>query len=216
MMPLSTWLAFLVVSLATAFSPGPGVMLALSTSGSAGPRRILYSSAGNGLGVFAVATVAVTGLGLLLQTSAIAFGMLKAAGAGYLIYLGLRQWFRKPAAPAAAVLPAKASGNGGLFLRGLLVALTNPKSVLFFTAIFPQFMPGPRLDAARFFLLTSTFVACTLLAHVVYVALAVKLGKGMRLAGRRRALDLVGGLIFVVLGCFMLTLSAQPAPGARR
>lgn len=212
-MSVSTWLAFLFVSLAASFSPGPGVLLALSTSAAMGPRRTVYSSAGNALGVFIVATVAVTGVGLLLQTSSVAFVALKTAGAGYLIYLGVRQWRRPvadsgtdaPALPAAAVIT-----RSGIFLRGLMVALTNPKSMLFFTAIFPQFMQAGRPDPARFLLLTSTFVACVLMSHLFYVGLAVRMGNRMLGSGRTRNINRAGGLLFVVLGCATLTLSAPP------
>lgn len=212
-MPLSTWLAFLLVSLAATFSPGPGVLLAISTSVTLGPRRTLYSSAGNALGVFTVAVVAVTGLGLLLQTSAIAFGVLKTFGAAYLIYLGVRQWRRKaePGHPAAAVPAATVTSRAGVFLRGLLVALTNPKAILFFTAVFPQFMQTSSPDPARFLLLTSTFVVCVLASHLFYVVLAARLGNGMLGAARMHGLNRASGLVFIGLGCALLTLSRRPA-----
>jgi len=160
-MTVSTWLLFLSVSLAAAFSPGPGVLMAISTATTMGARRALYSSAGNALGVFIVATTAVAGLGLLLKTSALAFGALKVAGAAYLIYLGIKAWRHaslvtettETAAPAVAQPSAAEASRLSTFRAGLLVAVSNPKAILFFTAVFPQFMPPDHVDPVRFLLL---------------------------------------------------------------
>ena len=212
-MGFSTWLAFLTVSLAAAFTPGPGVLLAVSTASTAGPRRALFTSTGNALGVLVVAGVAVTGLGLLLQTSALAFEVLKLLGAGYLIYLGVRQWRRKagPADDGASEAPRIAATRFGLFRRGLLVALTNPKAILFFTAIFPQFMQTGSTDFGRFMLLALTFVACTLASHLFYVVLAACVGHGMRGVAHGRWLNRVVGGVFISLGCALLTLTRRTA-----
>lgn len=211
-MELSNWLAFLLISLAATFTPGPAVLLAISSSVALGPRRTLYGSAGNALGVFLVALVAVTGLGLVLQTSAIAFGVLKVLGAAYLIYLGVRQWRRKPdPVQQDAQAAATVSSRSGVFLRGLLVALTNPKAILFFTAVFPQFMQSGSLDPARFMLLTSTFVACVLISHMFYVLLAARLGSRFTGPARMRNVNRASGLVFMGLGCALLTLSRRQA-----
>ncbi|MFM9434847.1 homoserine/homoserine lactone efflux protein [Janthinobacterium sp. CG_23.3] len=209
-MTMSTWLVFLLASLVTTFSPGPGVLLAISTSASVGVRRTAYSSAGNALGVVVVATTAAAGVGMLLQTSAVAFAALKALGAGYLVYLGVRQWRRRaaPLQPAAAGAATVATRRG-LFLRGLLVALTNPKSILFFSAVFPQFMHDN--EPALFALLISTFVACTLLSHLCYALLARAIGKRAMGASRARLANRAGGAVFIGLGCSLLGLSARPA-----
>ncbi|WP_267874134.1 LysE family translocator [Massilia arenae] len=68
--------------------------MAVTTASAQGPTRPVYSSAGNALGVFIVAATAVAGLGLVLKTSALAFGLVKVAGAAYLIYLGIQTWRR--------------------------------------------------------------------------------------------------------------------------
>lgn len=207
-MAWSNWLAFLFVSLAATFSPGPGVLLAISTSLSLGPRRTLYSSAGNALGVFIVAMLTVTSVGMLLYTSALAFTGLKTMGAGYLIYLGVRLWLSKAKQNqiGLASSPSTISSRSGVFSRGLFVALTNPKAILFFTAIFPQFMPINRVDPLRFLLLTLTFVACALISHLCYIFLAARLGKGMLNAKNVRLINRASGLLFVGLGCAMLVL----------
>src|SRR5450830_455618 len=132
-MTVSTWLLFLSVSLAAAFSPGPGVLMAISTASTQGAGRAFYSSIGNALGVLIVATTAVTGLGLVLKASALAFGLLKVAGAAYLVYLGIKTW-RNAGTPAAQARqrPTVEASRLGTFRAGLLVAVSNPKAILFF------------------------------------------------------------------------------------
>ncbi|NVD69678.1 LysE family translocator [Duganella sp. BJB1802] len=215
-MTLSTWLLFLSVSLAAAFSPGPGVLMAISTATTMGARRAFYSSAGNALGVFIVATTAVAGLGLLLKTSALAFGALKVAGAAYLIYLGIKAWRHagqvtettESAATAAPAASAAEASRLSTFRSGLLVAVSNPKAILFFTAVFPQFMPPDHVDPVRFLLLTSTFTSCTLLSHFFYVACASWLKRSVKQSiARTRLAKRTTGVIFVGMGGALLTLT---------
>lgn len=215
-MTVSTWLLFLSVSLAAAFSPGPGVLMAISTASTQGAGRALYSSLGNALGVFIVATTAVAGLGLLLKTSAIAFGALKLAGAAYLVYLGIKTWRRAsvdaaPADTAADAAPVKRLvevSRLSTFRSGLLVAVSNPKAILFFTAVFPQFMPPDHIDPVRFLLLTSTFTACTLISHFFYVACASWLKRSVKQsAARARLAKRSTAVLFIGMGGALLTLT---------
>ncbi|MYM34797.1 LysE family transporter [Duganella sp. FT94W] len=207
-MSFSTWLLFVSVSLVAAFSPGPGVLMAISTASSHGARRAFYSSAGNALGVFIVATTAVTGLGLVLKASELAFGLLKLAGAAYLIYLGIKAWRNagKQTAAQAQQQPV-AESRLSTFRAGLLVAVSNPKAILFFTAVFPQFMPQDHIDPLRFLLLTATFTACTLLSHFFYVSCAAWVKRNVTASASRRRLAGRGtGVVFIGMGGALLTV----------
>ena len=209
-MSLSAWSLFCTLSLVTAFSPGPAVLLAVSNAATLGMRRALVSSFGNAVGVFLVSAIAMLGLGALLKTSALWFGALKFAGAAYLIYLGIRQWRSRVVLfermENAALAPGQSSGR--LFLQGLLVATTNPKSILFFTALLPQFMRQDAPMMRQFLVLTLTFAACTVLSHLCYVAAARGLGRWF--AGNRgRWFNRLSGAMFVTLGLGLLRLRRQ-------
>ena len=106
-MSFSAWSLFCTLSLVTAFSPGPAVLLAVSNAATLGMRRAFFSSAGNAVGVFLVSATAMLGLGALLKTSALWFGALKLAGAAYLIYLGIRQWRSRVVLFERRVRPAR-------------------------------------------------------------------------------------------------------------
>ena len=213
-MLLSNWLLFCSVALLVTFSPGPAVLLAISNSIAVGPRRAMISSMGNGFGLFIISGVAMAGMGVVLATSATAFMLLKLAGALYLVYLGIKQWRSKTSIVAdAPVTPGAANPNSfwKLFRQGLTVALTNPKAILFFSALFPQFITPGEPVGIQFAVLTASFVACAMLAHLFYANLARLLKSQLATPGRARLFNRISGGAFVLLGLSLLRLRAKAA-----
>lgn len=206
-MSLSPWLLFCALALVTAFSPGPAVLLAVTNAAALGMRKALLSSAGNAAGVFLVSAIAMLGLGALLKTSAWLFAALKIVGAAYLIYLGIRQW-RSRLNVFDRVMDAgvREQTPVQLFLQGLLVATTNPKSILFFTALLPQFMTPRAPVLQQFFALTLTFATCTVVSHFCYVALARGMSCWFAHEARARWFNRIAGALFGALGIGVLRL----------
>jgi len=191
------WLAYFIASLLTAFSPGQAVMLAVSTTLQHGGKRAMLGSFGNAAGILVVAGAALTGVAAVIHAVPAALDVMRAAGGLYLVYLGVRQW-RTP----AATLPD--TTGTALFTQGMLVALTNPKGLLFFAALFPRFVRAERPLWEQFIILTGTFIACAITAHATFVLIAHHargwLAEPRRLAAMRK----VSGLAFVLLGLAML------------
>ncbi|OBV38848.1 LysE family translocator [Janthinobacterium psychrotolerans] len=215
-MHFSNWLLFCGVALLVTFSPGPAVLLAISNSIAVGPRRAMVSSLGNGVGLFIISGVAMAGMGVVLATSATAFMLLKLAGALYLVYLGIKQWRSKTSIVAAAEVSqqpraANPNSNGKLFRQGLTVALTNPKAILFFSALFPQFISQAEPVALQFAVLTTSFVACAMLAHLFYATLARLLKSQLASPGRAKLFNRISGGAFVLLGLSLLRLRSKAA-----
>jgi threonine/homoserine/homoserine lactone efflux protein len=213
-MHLSNWLLFCSVALLVTFSPGPAVLLAISNAIAVGPRRAMISSMGNGFGLFIISGVAMAGMGVVLATSATAFMLLKLAGALYLVYLGIKQWRSKTSIVADAPVALGAANPNSfwkLFRQGLTVALTNPKAILFFSALFPQFITPGEPVAIQFTVLTTSFVGCAMLAHLFYANLARLLKTQLATPGRAKLFNRISGGAFVLLGLSLLRLRAKAA-----
>lgn len=217
-MDVSSWWGFVSVALFVTFTPGPAVLMAISNSLSVGPRRAMVGSLGNAVGLLAVSAATTAGLGVLLSTSAKAFLVVKLLGACYLVWLGIKQWRQgermagksalagDAAASAAEAAAAEVAGlpPRALFLRGVMVALTNPKAILFFAALFPQFMNHPESALRDFVVLTVTFSACAVLAHAFYVVLARALRRGLASPRRVKLMNRTFGACFVALGVSLI------------
>ena len=213
-MHLSNWLLFCSVALLVTFSPGPAVLLAISNAIAVGPRRAMISSMGNGFGLFIISGVAMAGMGVVLATSATAFMLLKLAGALYLVYLGIKQWRSKTSIVADAPVALGAANPNSfwkLFRQGLTVALTNPKAILFFSALFPQFLVPDTPIVTQFMVLTLTFAACAVFSHLVYILLARTLKNQLASHSRARLFNRVTGGAFILLGLSLLRLPQKAA-----
>ena len=197
------WLLYLAAAVGLALTPGPNGLLCLSHGASLGFRRTVFTAAGGALGFLVLIAVSLAGLGALLAASERVFTLAKWIGAAYLVYLGVRLW-RSPAPVVARgddgrdVRPAPASR---LFVQGFLVAVSNPKGLIFFAAFLPQFMvPGTPywLELAIF---GGTFVA----VEIVYELSLAKLAHGIApwLARHGRWFNRATGSAFIGLGAMI-------------
>lgn len=141
-MTIQSWLMYLVLVIVATSTPGPAVLFITTNSTLYGWRKAVFAALGNIVGLFCLGLMAVTGLGTILKTSEIIFTIIKFAGAAYLIYLGLKIFFQKSLDVTIInnrLLSTDVSSKK-LFFQALGVALSNPKAILFLTALFPQFI----------------------------------------------------------------------------
>lgn len=180
--PWPLLLAFVAAVTVLAVTPGPGVLYIVTRALTQGRAAGIASVLGVALGNWLNAAAASLGLAALLLASEMAFAVLKYAGAAYLVWLGV-QALRKPAPAASLPMPAPASASAlRVFRDGVLVALLNPKTTLFFAAFLPQFMDASRSATAQALGLGTLFVVIALLSDTAYVLLAR--GVAQRLRGR--------------------------------
>lgn len=190
--------AFILASLVLAVTPGPGVIYLVTRTLSGGRKVGLASIGGIALGDLGNAVAASVGLAAVLGACAAAFVAIKLAGAGYLVFLGLRTLCSpKPVHAAAPIRPLRP------FRDGFWVALLNPKTALFFVALMPQFIDPHRSSLGQSLLLGGVFVAIAMCTDTLYVLAASALAPAF--AQRSRWLPYgkyVSAATFIGLGVY--------------
>ncbi|GAB3660587.1 LysE family translocator [Glycomyces tarimensis] len=195
-------LAFIVASLVIILIPGPSVMFIVGRALAYGRRKAVLTALGNCVGAFTAAALVAVGLGAVIQQSTLAYGIVKYAGAAYLIYLGVKAlrdrkgMLRVPEAaetgPRRTALP---------LFEGFLVGVLNPKAILFFLAILPQFV-NPETGSAmlQMLVLGGIFAALAAVCDSTW-GLAASAARDMLNAPRpKRVLARVGGGSLIGLG----------------
>ena len=213
-MDITTLLLFVAVGTAAVISPGPAILLAISNSIRYGISKVLLSSIGNISGLFLLSSAAIFGLGAILKTSHSLFFIVKIIGAGYLIYLGIRQWRSKTNFFADNTLLSgeqkiKFKTNKKFFLEGFLIAVTNPKAILFFTALFPQFIKTNLPLAPQFLIMTFTFMTMSFVCLMSYGLLASKAKRWFAKGSRTKWFNRTLGSVFVIIGAGVLQLKIE-------
>ncbi|MGP9764277.1 LysE family translocator [Halomonas sp. AOP13-D3-9] len=204
-MQLSTWLLFVAVALVSIASPGPAFLVAVRNGMAGGAKRVALSSLGNITGLLILASAAVLGLGVVLNASEVLFNLLKLGGAAYLIYLGIRQW-RSNTSLAVSTSPAKSTPRWRTVSEGVLVAMSNPKAILFFTALFPQFLDTQRALLPQFSIMVGTFMALSFVTLMTYGTLAKHLVRWLSSRSRVAWVNRLMGSAFIGLGLSILRL----------
>jgi threonine/homoserine/homoserine lactone efflux protein len=201
---------FVAASLAVIVAPGPDNIYVLTRGVAQGRDIALASAWGMCSGLLFHTTLAALGLSVVLARSAVAFSVVKYAGAAYLIYLGVRALLNKEGfAPSAG--EESATRLGRFFLKGLTMNLLNPKVAVFFLAFLPQFVNVGRSGAAlQFVALGLTFA---LLSVIVFSAIALFSGFfGDRLSKSPRFANVLQGLT----GCVLIGLGVRLALSGRQ
>jgi threonine/homoserine/homoserine lactone efflux protein len=180
-MTLELYLAFVAATTVLILLPGPSVLLTVAHAMAYGSRRALLTVAGTSTAI--VLQLAVTALGMTSMLLVLSewFEVLRWAGVAYLVYLGIQLWRAKPVeADSAASLGAS---QGALFWQGFVVSATNPKSLFFYAAFFPQFVDPGAPPAPQLALLCGSFLVIATVLTAGYALLAERAGTWFR--GRR-------------------------------
>lgn len=208
-MNIETILAFSAVAWLAIISPGPAIILALRNGMAFGTRSVTWSSLGNIFGVFILSGAAMLGLGVMLKSSALLFGAVKVLGALYLFYVGVRHLIGRSSIHSASIEHLEVLNTptpAALLREGFLLAATNPKPILFFTALFPQFINVTAPLMPQFFVLTGIFMFLSFVTLMGYASIA---GRPKSLLVRPRLLKWVNrfvGVVFVSFGVALLAL----------
>jgi threonine/homoserine/homoserine lactone efflux protein len=205
-MTLHIWWLFVMMSFVVSGTPGPNMLLVMSSSARHGMRQALATMAGCMTALIAMMCISAAGLGALLQAFPAVFDALRWTGAAYLIYLGIKSW-RAPVAANLEALPPMASVSGGaLFRRGFLVAASNPKAILFAAAFLPQFITTSAARLPQFAILVLSFAVIEGGWYLTYAAGGKRIALYLRQASMLRLFNRVTGGAFVGFGALMAAL----------
>ena len=193
-MALDLYLGFVAACVVLILMPGPMVALIVSNSVAGGMRAGLLTVAGSGAAMLIHLAAVSAGLGALLSALGSALFWLKWAGAAYLFYLGLRALRAAPLALDAG--PAANKSAQRTFAEGFLVALTNPKTLLFYAAFFPLFIAPDRPAAPQLAVLSATFMGVALVIDSLWAAGAAK-ARPLLLRAGRWTNRVTGGLLIL-------------------
>lgn len=202
----SQWIAFVVASILFIQIPGPSVLFMLGRALTVGRRDALISVAGNGLGLVVQAMLVAIGLGAVVAASATAYSVLKLVGAAYVVYLGI-QAIRHRGDARTALLEGRTApreGSARALLTGVVVGVTNPKTIVFFVAFLPQFIDESAATGPQIALLGLVFAAMAIVSDSTWAILAAKARDWFAREPRRLdRLGVAGGVMMIGLGATM-------------
>jgi threonine/homoserine/homoserine lactone efflux protein len=208
-----TLLLYIVVAFFYITSPGPAILLAIFNGLRANMRIVALSSFGNvvGLGVLSVASI--LGLGTILTASATLFMIVKFIGALYLVYLGIKFFINNKIVNFDDTEEKKSYQHKSkliYFYEAFFLAVTNPKPILFFTAIFPQFLDLDAPILPQFTTMTTLFLTISFFSLCTYGLIAKRSKVWLSNNSRMSWFHRITGGIFIGMGIGLLQLKNAP------
>lgn len=195
-------LAFAAVSLVLILVPGPSVLFVVGRALAHGRRAALTTVLGNTFGAYVLVAAVALGIGTVVERSVVVFTVLKLAGAAYLVYLGVKAWRERGSLTASFVNPGAAHGSLRTFWQGFTVGVSNPKTIVFFGAVLPQFVNrGQGHVAVQMLVLGLVFNAIAIVSDSTWGLVAATARSWFARSPRRLSLiGGVGGLTLIGLG----------------
>jgi threonine/homoserine/homoserine lactone efflux protein len=192
---------FLLAGVVLVAVPGPSVLFIVGRALAHGRRAALTSVAGNTTGVVVIVVAVALGVGAVAAASAAVFSVLKLVGAGYLVYLGVHTWRARGELAAALGRPGAAPGRR-VFWQGVVVGATNPKVLVLFVALLPQFTdPGAGSPAVQMLVLGLLFTGLAAMLDSVWGLAAGAAREWLATSpARLRRVGGAGGLMLIGLG----------------
>jgi homoserine/homoserine lactone efflux protein len=205
------WLTFVGAAIAIAVSPGAGAIQSMATGLTHGVRRGYWSILGLEVGLMLQLALVAAGLGAVVTNSIVAFSVIKWIGVAYLVYLAFRQWRSATADLREQVGKAMDGGRLSLVVRGFLVNATNPKGLVFFLAVLPQFVVPTAPLMPQYLAIGATMVGVDLVVMGLYTALSVRLLKWMHTPRKQTIVNRVFSGLFAAAAVVLSLVRRGPA-----
>ncbi len=205
-MTFESWLLFTLAIIVASISPGPNVLIVMIHSLKYGWRAATFTILGNVVCLFGIALLAALGVGALIKAEPLAYMILKTAGAAYLIYLGvkmIRASFN--GLGKGAVLPGDPEQGPrpsafSLASQSFLISASNPKSVIFLSAVFPLFLNESEPLVGQFAIMFTTIIVLVSSIHLTYAMVASALRRKIVRPQTQAQISRLTGGSFIALG----------------
>lgn len=206
MIPAANILAFCVAAVPLIMVPGPTVLFVIGRSLALGRVGGLLSVLGNAIGALVIAIAVALGVGVLVESSVVAFTVIKIAGSAYLVYLGIQAIRHRNDASKEVDVAEVSRSRQRLVWEGFVVGITNPKTLVFLIAVLPQFVDyNEGSIPLQLGLLGALFVIFALISDGAWALLAGTARDWFAASPRRLAvLSAIGGALIIVIGVAML------------
>lgn len=207
-MSIETWLIYALAVLVLTASPGPSSLLCMTKGVTSGWRKAFMTALGSLSAITCIMTLSFTGLGVVIASSELIFNLVKWCGAGYLAYLGFKALTSKQDDyQMASGQSVSSAGFGAHYLSGLVVGASNPKAILFFSALFPQFIQPQAPLLSQYLIFASTFMIMELSWLCFYAYLGAKSSTWILAKGRARLFNRLTGGVFIGAGAWLTSVS---------
>lgn len=204
-MEFQTWIYFALAIFVASVSPGPNVLIVLTNSFSYGVRGASFTILGNICCLFFVALLAAVGVGSIISSTPIAYTVMKIAGGAYLAWIGLKlilRTFEKTDSADKLSIEKQIAKRKTIsfFWEAFLVSASNPKSILFLSAVFPQFIDNAVPLTPQFLVMFATIILIVTTIHSGYALATSKLRTRQFSSSITRWVSRLTGGTFMSLG----------------
>jgi len=204
-MDLLSWALFALAITVATISPGSNVLIVVTNALKFGSKGAAYTILGNLSCLFLIALMASLGIGAILQSMPLAYTIMKVAGGAYLIWLGIKLIRNSLNASKSVSLHHKERSSEAVkpkavFLEAFLISASNPKSILFLSAVFPQFLNIEQAVVPQFIIMFTTIIFIVGTIHSLYAFISLKM-KGIAVSSSlAKSLSRITGITFIGMG----------------
>ena len=201
-MPITNFSLFLSITFVVSASPGPVMLSCMSNGGRLGLRKAVVGMLGASAGNLCLIALSALGLGLIISQNELLFSVIKWFGAAYLAFLGV-QIIRTPTMHDTTPPPSAITSSKSIGWSSFFIAISNPKGLIYFGALFPQFINYQQPLAPQFLVLTITFLITDLLWMLLYAIAGNKLMRWLKAPKHQRLFNSISGFVLIAAGIFM-------------
>ena len=207
-MTLETWFYYILTIFVLTATPGPSILFSVSNSLNGGVKKAFFGALGGTTAITGIMTLSFTGMGVIIMASELLFNIIKWTGVAYLIYLGVSAILAKDENyHLSKNNNEKKQSRIATFWSGFIVGASNPKAILFFTALFPQFINPNAPLLGQYLILSMTFIAFEMSWLMIYAYFSSKALPWLQVKGRAKLVNRVTGSLFIGAGLILAATS---------